>query len=244
MKTGGRRYADTTTLISDFSSFPFDSERHCRAMARTNWIHGLYKIPNDDLLYTLSVFCTCPQRWLEKYDWRPLTDIEVEVSLSSMKFLIKALWILWREIGYQMGIQGLPRTYEEITEWADEYEKQNMVPNEKSHELAETTTALLLYNVPNFIKPFAKQLVIAMMDDRLRKSMIYPVQPRYIYVLIEWICTVRRFLIRNFHLPRIFRVKYTSDTKNKFGRYTLNYSDNEVAPVFFVLLIIAVVFAS
>jgi hypothetical protein len=81
VKTGGRRYVDTGVLISEFSSYPFTSERHARAIARMNWIHEQYRISNDDKLYTLSVFVTSPARWLEKYDWRPLTELETAVLL-------------------------------------------------------------------------------------------------------------------------------------------------------------------
>jgi hypothetical protein len=81
VKTGGRRYVDTGVLISEFTTYPFTSERHARAIARMNWIHDQYKISNDDKLYTLSVFVTSPARWLQKYDWRPLTDLETAVPL-------------------------------------------------------------------------------------------------------------------------------------------------------------------
>jgi len=79
VKTGGRRYVDTGVLIRDFTSSPFDSTRHATALARMNWLHSRYDISNDDMLYTLSVFVTCPQRWLERFEWRELTELEVGV---------------------------------------------------------------------------------------------------------------------------------------------------------------------
>jgi hypothetical protein len=81
VKTGGRRYVDTGVLIRDFTSSPFDSTRHATALARMNWLHSRYDIANDDMLYTLSVFVTCPQRWLERFEWRGLTELEVGVCL-------------------------------------------------------------------------------------------------------------------------------------------------------------------
>ena len=71
---------DTGILVSDFTTYPFDSERHARAIARMNWLHSNYNISNDDKLYTLSVFITVPQRWLEKYEWRSLTELEIAVT--------------------------------------------------------------------------------------------------------------------------------------------------------------------
>lgn len=79
IKNGARRYADSGVLISDFTTYPFDSDRHARALARMNYLHSQYNISNDDKLYTLSVFVTAPQRWLEKYEWRPLTELEIAV---------------------------------------------------------------------------------------------------------------------------------------------------------------------
>jgi hypothetical protein len=46
-----------------------------------NYIHSQYqkagKISNEDMLYTLSVFITEPIRWINDYEWRPMTDMEV-----------------------------------------------------------------------------------------------------------------------------------------------------------------------
>jgi hypothetical protein len=81
-KVGGKRYADTAVLISEFLVHPIDSDRHALAVARVNWLHSHYTISNDDKLYTLSVFVTCVQRWLEKYEWRSLSTLELTVHLS------------------------------------------------------------------------------------------------------------------------------------------------------------------
>jgi hypothetical protein len=68
-------------LLSDFTTYPFDSERHARALARVNYLHSHYDISNDDMLYTLSVFITAPQRWIAKWEWRPLTELEIAVRI-------------------------------------------------------------------------------------------------------------------------------------------------------------------
>jgi hypothetical protein len=79
VKTGGKRFVDTGVLITEFATYPFDSERYARAIARVNYLHSHYNISNDDLLYTLSVFITVPQEFLEKYEWRSLSEIELAV---------------------------------------------------------------------------------------------------------------------------------------------------------------------
>lgn len=127
-----------------------------------------------------------------------------------------------------MKIENIPKTFPEIRDWADAYEKRVMIPDAKNHKLAETTTGLLLYYTPKFIKGFAKKIIITLMDDRLRSAMIYPPQPPYMHKLVNFGYAFRAFLLRNFFLPRIAPVEYTQEKKNKFGRYNVNYVDNEV----------------
>ena len=77
----GKRYADTSVLIQEFTVNPPDSERALDATARMNYIHSIYQrkglISNDDMLYTLSLFALEPVRWVNKYEWREFTDLEV-----------------------------------------------------------------------------------------------------------------------------------------------------------------------
>jgi hypothetical protein len=127
-----------------------------------------------------------------------------------------------------MKIKNVPKTFEEIRDWADEYERQSMFPSQTNHELAEVTSALLLYYTPSMLKGLAKRFIIALMDDRLRKAMIYPPQPRFLHNFIDYSFAIRGFLLRNFFLPRMKRIQFTQREKNKYGRYNVNYADNEV----------------
>ena len=128
-----------------------------------------------------------------------------------------------------MHITNIPRTYEEMRDWADAYELRAMIPSETTHQLAEVTTALLLHHVPSFLKGFLKRVIIALMNDRLRTAMVYEPQPRWIHALIEWGFYLRAVYLRNFALPRIWRKTLTNEEKNQWGRYSINYSDNAVS---------------
>ena len=35
-----------------------------------NWVHGHFKIANDDFLYVLSTFIYEPVRWIDAFGWR------------------------------------------------------------------------------------------------------------------------------------------------------------------------------
>jgi hypothetical protein len=127
-----------------------------------------------------------------------------------------------------MQIENIPETYSQIRDWANTYETIAMLPRETNHKLAEITTNLLIYYTPDLIKPFAKKLIIGMMDDRLRTAMLYPPQPKWVYSFIMGFFKFRRVLLLNFHLPRWKPIQYVSKEKNQYGRYNINYADNEV----------------
>jgi hypothetical protein len=150
---------------------------------------------------------------------------------------------MWREIGHEMKIQYIPETYEQIRDWANSYELRAMLPKETNHKLAEITTGLLIYYTPDIMKPFAKKLIIGLMDDRLRTAMLYPPQPSWVYTLINGFFAVRRVLLLNFHLPRYTPIQYVSKEKNEHGRYNINYADNEGSTPRWKVLMVAVVSA-
>jgi hypothetical protein len=77
----GKRYTDTEILIAEFLNSPPDCRRANEATARMNYIHSIYQkqglISNDDLLYTLALFVLEPITWINTYEWRELTELEL-----------------------------------------------------------------------------------------------------------------------------------------------------------------------
>ncbi|KAK4995191.1 hypothetical protein LTR66_004942 [Elasticomyces elasticus] len=176
--TASKRYADTEVLIAEFLADAPSSERACSAIARMNYIHSVYqksgRISNDDMLYTLSLFAVEPLRWIGRYEWRLPTDMER-----------CAVAVFWKSIGDAMNIDyaNLPSAkkgwtdglhwMDEIVAWSQAYEQRHMVPDEANKKTADETTALLLYSMPESLKPIGRQAVSALMDNRLRKAMMY-----------------------------------------------------------------------
>lgn len=97
VETASKRVADTGVLLLEFALNKPDSERTIQAIARMNYLHARYqksgKITNDNLLYTLSLFALEPSRWVTKYEWRDLTDLE-----------LCACGTYWKAMGDAMGI--------------------------------------------------------------------------------------------------------------------------------------------
>lgn len=179
--TATRRYADTSVLITEFALNPPESERTHEAIARMNYIHSCYqktgKICDNDMLYTLALFAVEPYTWVSRYEWRELEGFEK-----------CAIGTFWKSIGDSMGIKygklrgggeggegwtdGL-HWLDEVAEWSQEYEREFMVPAETNQKTAEQTVAILLWSLPEFLKPYGKKVVSVLMDDRLRAAMMY-----------------------------------------------------------------------
>lgn len=212
--TATKRFADTGTLIVEFVAHPPSSVRHNAAIARMNFIHSGYqragKISNDDLLYTLSLFCLEPVRWIARYEWRELTPTER-----------CALGVFWKGVGDAMGIDYGPLqgngSWKDGLEWLDSvdlwsqaYEKETMVANEWNKKTADQTTAILLYDLPFWAKGTGKNLVSALMDDRLRRAMMYPDTHPFYPWLVETVFGLRKMLLRHFSLPRPYFMRFES----------------------------------
>lgn len=178
MKTAGKRYADTAVLIAEIWGNEPTSERAIESFGRLNYLHGGYRdsgqILDDDMLYTLALFAIEPIKWIERYDWRKLSEFERCALGTFTKSVGDAMLIDYGNLpsakrGFQDGIQWL----EEIWQWAEEYEVKNMVPNKDNHQTANETTAILLFTLPKALQSFGRQVVSAVMDDRLRNAMMF-----------------------------------------------------------------------
>ena len=179
--TACKRYVDTVILISEFMGYKPTEERTREAIGRMNYIHSVYrksgKILDDDMLYTLALFALEPVRWINKYEWRKLEDMEVCAVGTFWKSVGDAMGISWEKL--KSGTGGKEGTwkdglqwFEEIEEWSEQYEKECMVPNVDSHKTANETTRILLWSVPGPVKGAGKNIVSALMDQRLRDAMM------------------------------------------------------------------------
>lgn len=142
-----------------------------------NYLHDGYrkqgKILDSDMLYTLSLFALEPSRWTNKYEWRQLTDMELCAIGTFWKSLGDAMEIPYdalpsSEAGWTDGLQWL----DELKEWSLEYEKEKMIPAESNKQLAASTIDILMVNVPKKLRGIAKNFVSAILEDRLRTSMM------------------------------------------------------------------------
>ena len=90
-----------------------DSEASRAVVAHLDDIHGLYRISNDDFLYTLSTFVFDPPAFIAKWGHRPLTEHEQD-----------AVFFVYRRLGAGMRIRELPETRAEFLAWRTAYERR------------------------------------------------------------------------------------------------------------------------
>lgn len=216
----GKRYADTAVLITEMYSNSPNHKRAIESFARLNYLHGHYlkqgRITNDDMLYTLALFMNHPVEWINRYEWRQMTDLEVCAAATFHKSMGEAMQISYdvlpsSKTGWKDGLQ----FYAELDAWAKEYEKQSMVPHKDNYATAIKTKWLLLSTMPRFAHGLVGQLVAAAMDDRLREAIMFePAHPAvkcFLYYFME----IRRIYLRHFALPMFDWQRQTSLSRDE-----------------------------
>lgn len=219
----GKRYVDTCVLIGEFIVHSPATVRSRLGLARTKYLHNGYRksgaVREEDMLYTLSLFASEPIRFINMYEWRAATDLER-----------CAMGVFWKSVGDALGIDYaafLPSAkagntngytdgihwFEEITAWAQEYEKRAMVPAQTNRDTADQTTAILTYAIPRPFKLVGNWFVSSMMDDRLRIAMLYHRAPQMVENIFWLLFEARRFVLRNLCLPRPEFMRYVSFTE-------------------------------
>jgi hypothetical protein len=176
-ETASKRTADTGVLLLEFALNKPSSERTIKAISRMNYLHTRYqksgKIKNADMLYTLSLFALEPARWIHKYEWRDLTDVERCASGTFWKAMGDAMLISFGDLpscstGWTDGLHWL----EELETWSLKYEAANMIPAATNNQLAESHLEVLFLNVPTWLNEAGKKAVAVFLGERLRQAMM------------------------------------------------------------------------
>jgi hypothetical protein len=159
-----KRYDDTGLLLDAVLEHGFGSDIGKAAVRRINRMHGMYDISNDDLRYVLCTFVTVPERWLDRFGWRPLTASE---RLAAATY--------YQRLGRHMGIRNLPATADEFAVALDEYEAEHFAYDEGGRAVADATLDLMATFPPNHHAPVAlvRRFSYALMDEPLLDAFRY-----------------------------------------------------------------------
>src|SRR5271170_604214 len=185
----GKRIEDTVIILGEILFEGLDSDRGLRALSKMNWIHARYgsKIMNDGLIHTLALFVLEPHRWIERFEWRPMTRLEKV-----------AHFVYWKEIGNRMGMVDIPATLEDLQVWTAQYEKTDMYYAESNRKCYDATMALFIKDVPSFMRGFMEQIAACFLQEYFREALGVPSPPDWLQKTIDGIFLFRRWLIRHF----------------------------------------------
>jgi len=202
------------------------------------------RIKEEDMLYTLSLFAWEPVRWTQRWEWREVSELERCAMGVYWKGIGDAMGINYfflpggqpvqstNELGHGDGTKdkesetirgwrdGL-HWMDELAAWAEQYEKENMLPADCNTLIADETVDLLLISLPSALKPFGKKAVAVLMDSRLRTAMQYPAPPTSLTLVLHTLLRTRRLILRYLCLPRpeFLRMTVLADKPDDMGRY-------------------------
>ncbi|KAG0373058.1 hypothetical protein BGX24_012199 [Mortierella sp. AD032] len=189
-----------------------DERRKEIASERLNFIHGHYNILQGDYLYTLSLFIMEPAAFVDKFEWRTMTQLEKNALLA-----------LWTHNGNKMGIKNIPETLEQLAAWTEAYENEHLAYDPANRIIADATTDLLLNKAPEFIHPFGRTAVASLLTPQLRRAFNIPAPPAGLTTIMETALKARGLFIRYFMLPRHLPRVRTGLRANKDNKYVPFY---------------------
>ena len=151
---GQRRIDDTRAILTELFNSPRGTDAHDEMIAHLNAIHGLYKISNDDYLYTLSTFIFDPWRFIAKYGHRPLSPKEK-----------REIYLFYRELGEAMGMQNIPESFDAFLKWREDYERRVQRYTPENEAVARGMLNAVQKLLPKPLRPLVEPLICALIDE-------------------------------------------------------------------------------
>lgn len=156
-----KRYDDTELILFEILEHGMNSLRGRRSIRRMNSMHGRFDISNEDFLYVLSTFIFEPIRWVEKYAYRPMSEVEKQGIFRN-----------YLELGRRMNLKDVPQTLEAFEEYNVRYERKNFRFAPSNRIIADKTIDLMLgFYVPKWLYGLGRPFVYALLDDPLREAL-------------------------------------------------------------------------
>mgnify|MGYP006191251243 CR=1 FL=1 len=181
-----KRYDDTELILFEILEHGMNSLRGKKAIRRMNSMHSRFQISNEEFLYVLSTFIFEPIRWLEKYAYRPMIEIEKQGVFKN-----------YLELGRRMNLKNIPQTLEEFEQYNLDYESKYFQFAPSNHLIVEKTIDLLLgFYLPKFLLGIGRSFVYALLDEPLSRALGLPKASKWRKWLIEKMLAIRAFFHR------------------------------------------------
>lgn len=151
---GTKRLDDTRAILVEIMKDTVHSERGAHMVKHLNWIHGHYEISNDDYLYTLALFLIEPDRWMNTFGYRKLTDVERQ-----------AAYLDFKDLGTAMNIKGIPADFQSFSDWYQNYRQHNMQFHPDNKVVAQGLIDGMKPMVPFFLRPIIQPIMLTLLND-------------------------------------------------------------------------------
>jgi hypothetical protein len=171
-----KRAADTSALMGNMVMAPPGSTRALEAVARTNFLHRGYiragKITNDDMLYTLYVLAFDAVLWIERYEWRVLTDMELCAVGTFWKALGEDLGVSYRDLpSHERGWSDGLAWVEEMHAWSRKYVDRCVMPSDSNEKLAGQSLDLIFSSTPRPFRAMFRGMACAYLGPKFLVAM-------------------------------------------------------------------------
>jgi hypothetical protein len=187
-KPGNQRANNTIADIFGWMHDGPDSESARASLARVKAVHDAlaprWGMPNHVLHYTLLCDTLSPDRFMEMIGGPRFTEHERRAQVA-----------FWREVGDQLGIEGVPETWEEMVEQAAAYERsEHFVYSPQGRRAAKRFIEEFCERwFPPRLHWLGRALVLALVEDRTLDAHGFRPPPR------AFVRLVRRFTALGIH---------------------------------------------
>lgn len=155
-----QRNEDTLALFGEWFRHGYASERGRRATAEVRSRHAGFPIAQEDLRYVLATLVFEPRRLLAQFGLEPLTRTEE-----------RARFVFWRNLGADLGIEGIPGGEDELLDWMLVYERERYAHTAGGRRIADALHDDWAARwLPRPLRPMGVRLARALMDERLRAA--------------------------------------------------------------------------
>lgn len=180
-----KRYDDTAIVLVEASNYIGGETDDATAIRRLNRMHGAYDIPNDQMLYVLTTFVVMTRRRIDKYGYRPMSDVEVE---SMVRY--------WQRMGQLMHITDIPADYAGFADYFDTYERDRFGYSPGGRAVSDATLDLVDRWYPPALRPLVRCVGLAVLDPHLRRALRYDDPPAIVSAAVEAALQARKQVLR------------------------------------------------
>ncbi|CAA0110066.1 Uncharacterised protein [BD1-7 clade bacterium] len=186
---GTKRLDDTRAILIEIMRDSVHSERGVHMVKHLNWIHSHYDISNDDYLYTLALFIFEPDRWMQAFGYRPLSDDERQ-----------AAYLSFRDLGEAMHIKNIPGSYDAFKSWYVDYRQNHLVFHPDNAIVASGLIEGMKPMLPKLVRPFVHSIMCVLINDAALLNALGIKPPsRQTQVVVRSAMAVRRMLLKVFN---------------------------------------------